>query len=253
MLARVGWNTEPIGSLNVYKGEYDFGYYFIVYWGLPIWVSFRGCFHVIERFRLKSGPNSIRLRSFRQTYMGLPEGPTDSIQDIVFPLKESKALKWMALFHWAVFILGVLAASAGLLKVFAVETIISQPKKQTAIVILVVGGVTCVVFFSVLLLYQMIRKPRRRQTQIRSIIAERLGPLSDLADWQDDMLLRAAAIHGQQAATSIILANAEQSAAAGRFEEAVFLSRLALGFAEPGDLEMKQRAEELTDACLNRV
>jgi hypothetical protein len=251
-MAMAGWGTEPYGSLNYHRGECDTSLYFTVWFGIPVWFSFRGCAHLIDVFALRrKGGRLDSIARFVQDYLGVTGiDPGNLPGTIYLPLRSSRALKWMAAYYWALWITGI-AAVAAVLDTFAIlhSGRALTPGEDRFLIVTWIGAA---LFVPGLLAYQMIRRPSQRQAQIRAAVADRLGPFSDPADWAPDLLNRLAAAHElPNLQPGSALQAAEAKAVSGKHSEALLLARLAAGLAtQPDESFERERAETLTDRCL---
>jgi hypothetical protein len=207
---------------------------------------------LIDVFALrKTGGRLDSLSRFVQDYLGVTGiGPGDLPGTIYLPLRASRALKWMAAYYWALWITGI-AAVAAVLDTFAIlhSGRALTPGEDRFLIVTWAGAA---LFVPGLLAYQFIRRPSPRQAHIRAVMADRLGPFSDPADWAPDLLTSLAAAHGlPNLQPASALQAAEAKAVSGKHSEAVLLARLAAGLATQIDESFeRERAESFTDRCL---
>ncbi|MBI1917849.1 MAG: hypothetical protein HYS12_24405 [Planctomycetes bacterium] len=251
-MAKVGWATEPCGARNVYKGEWDCADYLTIYIGLPIFSSFQGCFHQIQLAGLREGPRRDRILRFLQHFLEWSdEEVTTPPFTARFPIKPRSSVRRMATYNRLLWVLAVPALLS--LIVTGVTLGMGDAISPRLFPFLVVGWVASALLVLGVGAYDRTQKPDTRQARIRSLVAERLGPFSDPADWQADLALRVADGLNQGDTPEAVLAAAGHEAVAGRFAEALLLCRLALGLADENDPEVEHQAEQLTDDCLSHL
>jgi len=249
-----GWGTEPYGSRNYYCGECDTSLYFTVMVGIPVYFSFRGCIHLIE---VSSGEKRkerfSRICQFMRDYFALSEtDPKDAPGIMCFPLKPSRILKWMVLYYWLLWITAVAAfcAVADTAAILQTGRALS-PGEDSFLIVVWIGFAF---FVPGVVTYQIVRRPTRRQAMIRAAIAERLGPFSDPADWQVDLLTKVAAAYGSASPPAdTVLQMADDHATSGKYVDALVLARLALGLLDWQDGNTRERAEAVTDEYLKQL
>jgi hypothetical protein len=251
-VARVGWATEPCGARNVGKGERDCAYYLTLYYGLPLFSSFQGCFHEIRLAGLKDGPRQDRILRFLQAFLGWSDEEVATPPSAVrFPIRPRSSIRRMAAYGCLLWVLGVPALLS--LVMTGVTLAMGDTIPSHLFPFLVLGWVASALLVLGVWAYDRAQKPDARQARIRSLVAERLGPFSDPADWQVDLALRVADALGQGDTPEAVLATAGREAKAGRLAEAVLLCRLALGLTDAKDPDLANQAEQLTDECLSRL
>jgi hypothetical protein len=226
--------------------------YFTVWFGIPVWFSFRGYVHLMDVFAMKkSGERLERIFRFARDYLGFQGVDSSALPGTVYiPLKASRTLKWMAAYYWLLWIAG-LAAMLAVIDTAATWNA-GRALKPGEDSFLAVGWTGFAVFVPGLLLYHVIRRPSRRQANIRAVVARCLGPHSDPAGWQSSLLTRVVTAHGLPGTSSAMLQAAERKAASKEYEEALLLARLAVGLADAQDEFTCRRAESTTDECLQR-
>jgi hypothetical protein len=246
MPAYAGWGTEPYGSRNCLHGEYDSCLYFTVWLGLPVYLSFRGCVHVIEAYRVQPPERLDRLRHFARTYLGLAALPAA----VHLPLKPLPRLRRLVIYDlglWLLAIFPVLAAIATL-------GTARHPDELTPGLLAFLAGswAGAVAFVACLAAYLATRRPSARQARVREVVGGRLGPYSDPADWSAGLLGRLApALDIRAEDTEDAVRQAERCLRAGRYADALVAARVAVGLVDdPGEADLAGRAEEVTDECL---
>jgi hypothetical protein len=236
------WGNHKGGTRNYRAGEYDTCEYFTLIVYIPIYVSFQGCFHVIDRPKTRRE----RLRDFAQTFLDLRDLP----RQIVLPLRPISNLKWMWFYYYLLWLFGI-ATLPGL--VFALLNLFLNPlpgAADTAVSILF--GVIGIVFAVLLILYLLLRRPSRKQARIRGLVASRLGPFSDPADWAEEMVVRVTPAFGIDIPTSEeLIRKAEGLVQQGHYEDALVVARMALALLpSPFDHPLAERAKGITEDCL---
>ena len=174
-MAMAGWVTDPYGSRNYHRGECDSCLYFTVWFGIPVWFSFRGYVHLMDVFAMKkSGERLERIFRFARDYLGFQGVDSSALPGTVYiPLKASRTLKWMAAYYWLLWIAG-LAAMLAVIDTAATWNA-GRALKPGEDSFLAVGWTGFAVFVPGLLLYHVIRRPSRRQANIRAVVARCLG------------------------------------------------------------------------------
>src|SRR5262249_22237646 len=155
---------------------YDTVRYFAVYFGLPVYFSFRGCVHIIEPARVKPPERRERLSQFVGTYLGV----TDLSRPVHLPLRPLPHLKLLVFYDLGLWLLGCFPLVAAV----ATLAILQQPNPFAPANVAFLAG--CLagtgVFVLALAAYLWMRRPSRRQALIRGVTADLLGPFSDPAE-----------------------------------------------------------------------
>lgn len=240
-MIHVHWGNHVGGARNYRAGEYDTCEYFLLIIGIPIYVSFQGCFHVINRPALRPE----RLREFAQTFLGLPDLPKRT----VLPLRPMRILKWMWFYANILGLLGALnIPGVAVLIVY----LIPKPFPNGNPIVLYVCGAIGVVFLVALFPYLFLRRPSRRQARIRRVVASRLGPFSDPADWAEQLVAHVTpAFSINVPSAEALLRKAEELVKEGHYEDALVVARMTLALlASPFDGPLAERAEDITEECL---
>ena len=251
-MAHVGWGTEPYGSLNCRDGEFDSAHYFCVTLGLPVWFSYRGCYHVAPIRPDRSPETAARLQEFDERYLGTTVGGLRvQLREIMIPLRDSRALKRMMLFHWFLWLTGCLA----LMAVIATSAIIPRGVVAKDVPWLIAFWAGFTLFIPAFAYYHYHRRARGRSARIREIVAARLGPFSDPAEWDPALVMLVLADVGvNDPAPEAIQRAAMQSLDARLPAEALLIARLAMGLYEPQETSLWRRQfDELTNACLDAL
>lgn len=238
-MVHVHWGNHTGGARNCRTGEYDTCEYFTLIIGIPLYFSFQGCFHVIER------PNEQRERlcEFARTFLDIAQLPKRT----VLPLRPVSTLKWMWFYFYFLWLLGIAALSGVGLLLLLVLFPMPFPNGGNNIVAIVFWLID-IAFVAALLPYLFLRRPSRRQARIRSIVASRLGPFSDPADWAEQLVARVAPAFGIDVPTSeALLRKAEELVKVGHYEDALLVARMALSLL---DCPLAKRAEDITEECL---
>jgi hypothetical protein len=244
-MVHVHWGTYTGGARNCRAGEYDTCEFFTIITGVPVYFSFRGCFHVVERSRVKSGERRERLREFARTFLGLPDLP----RQMAFPLRPLRSLQWMWFYYFFLWLLGAASIPGVSL---ALLTLLPNPlpNGQNNIVLVIFWSIDGA-FLLCLAPYLLLRRPSRRQARIRGVVASRLGPFSDPSDWPSELVARVAAAFGIVALTSEeLIRTAERLLKREHVEDALVVARMALALAGPSPgLNLAGRAEDITEEC----
>jgi hypothetical protein len=245
-----GWGTDTYGARNVTRGEYDSCLYFTVTLGVPVYISFRGCVHVIEVGKIPPAQRD-RLRSFLIAHFGWSEEKARYLPSTVsLPLRPLRSLKWMGRLNSLVWVLGVVAA-LGLLATLAISQQPVEPFRRENLLFLSPFWAAGVIFLPLLVVYLVLRKPSSRQAGIREVVADQLGAFSDPADWPPAVAVSVAATYGAEGA---LLDAAERQLSRGDAAVGLVLARLALALPEGrADAGMVRDAEALADECLHRL
>jgi hypothetical protein len=92
-----GWGPETFGALNVVPGEYDAPLYYQVTLGIPVYVSFRGCFHFIDAEAIVEPGRAQRIAAFAVNFaLEVTAIEVLGRHKILIPLRLSSKLRWMA-------------------------------------------------------------------------------------------------------------------------------------------------------------
>jgi hypothetical protein len=249
--AAVGAITDAHGGLNYRDREYDAAFYLLVIVGVPVWLAFRGCFHVVPVGRLPRGERLDRLRRFAQEHVGwsaiqaaLPPGL------LLIPLRTTRALRWAARLYW---LLAVSAMGSALfVMIGSIMCWMPRPVNAEDVRWLVGIGAFAAPFPFALAAYLYLRRPSTRQAALRGVVAGCLGPLTDPAGWAPELVGRVARSFAADAPDAgSLLRAAERLRGEKNFAHALVVARLALGMATPEDRDaVAERAEALTDECL---
>jgi hypothetical protein len=251
-MAHVGWGTEPYGSLNCRNGEFDSAHYFCVTLGLPVWFSYRGCYHVAPIRPDKSPEAAARLQDFADRYLGTTiAGIRLQLRELQIPLRDSRALKRMMLFHWFLWITGLMA----LMAVIATSAILPRGVVAKDVPWLIAFWTGFSLFIPSFAYYHYLRRARGRSACIRETVADRLGPFSDPADWDPALVMLVLVDLGvNEPAPEAIERAARQRLDARMPADALLVARLAMGLYEPNaETLWRRRFDELTDASLEAL
>jgi hypothetical protein len=120
-----------------------------------------------------------------------------------------------------------------------------------------IGAIICwsiaAAFFSGFALYRFLRRPSRRQARIREVVASRLGPFSDPADWASELVARVAPAFGIAVLSGDeLIRTAERLLKQEHVEDALVVARMALSLTgPPSELDPGGRSEDITEECLH--
>jgi hypothetical protein len=254
MVAYVGWGTDSYGAGNAGQGEYDTAFWFTVTLGLPVWSSFRGCYHVIRTDKvLRDRLDGIR--SFGRDYLGWADAQVRHLPpEVHIPLRPAAALKWQGRLDGLLWLLGAVGG-LGLLATLAISQQ-PNPFRRENLLFLVPFWAALVAFVPALAIYLVLRRPSARQARIRAAVADRLGPYSDVAGWMPKWASRVAenlGVSDPEDALALV-EEAERRLEEGEAEEALLLARVALAqLGGAGADGLARRAEEVTDDCLRHL
>jgi len=242
-MAHVGWGTEPFGSLNCRNGAYDSAHYFSVTVGIPVWFSYRGCFHVEPIRPDKSPETAARLQDFADRYLGTTIGGVRlQLRELSIPLRDRPALKRMMLFCWFLWIRGLMA----LMAVIATSAIVPRGVVANDIPWLIAFWTGFALFVPGIVYYHYLRRARGRSARIREIVADRLGPFTDPADWDPALSMLVLANFGATDFSSDALQrDARKLVEERRIIDALIVARLGLSM-----LNDSKALEDVTDECL---
>jgi hypothetical protein len=254
VVGHVEWGTQLFGAKNCHDGEYDT---YLCYWvvlGVPVYLSFRQCVHVIEHQALKRHERAEQIVRFAREHLN--QGDIRGyvpVSGIVIPLKPSWSSKVRVLHLgtlWAGFTLAVCAVVASFALMQAARAI-----KADDVNMLIVLWAGFAYFAVGLPIYLLTRKPTKRQAGIRAVVANVLGPYSDVADWDAPLIRRVATSFGlADPQAERLLEAAERSFAANDYETALLCSRMALGLMDPSEKrQWADRAEAITDDALEKL
>jgi len=269
-MAFVGWWMETFGALNVAEGEYDTAQYFAVVFGIPVWLSFRGCYHVVGELKDPTSGHARRLLGFRKTHARWVHAPSPGLAEptslhpgregvapeslFTIPLRRRAALGWMAAFYFLVFALGI-ASLAAVFSLFRLTN--PKPLEAQDRYFMLVSWCFVPAFLLCLFRYRRARLPSERQRRIRSVVRRQLGPFTDPADWVVELTLDelSSSLGSPASEPAAVLGEAEKQASKGDYALALILGRLsiALAEAEGGHPDDVGQAEELTDRCLTEL
>jgi hypothetical protein len=242
-MAHVHWGTHAGGARNCRAGEYDTCEFFVFIATVPVYFSFRGCFHGIEMSRVKSEERWDRLTEFARTFLGLPDTP----QRLTFPLRPLRSLQCMWFFHFSLVFFG---AASILLVALLILLSNRFPNGLNTIVAIICWSIAAG-FFLGSALYLFLRRPSRRQARIREVVASRLGPFSDPADWASELVPRVAPAFGVAAITpEELIRTAERLLKQEHVEDALVVARMALA-GPSSERGLAGRAEDITEDCLH--
>jgi hypothetical protein len=248
-MAHFSIGTEDHGALNVQGGEYDAAFYFMITLGFPVWISYRGCFHVIQPVPTLSG-----IRRFDDRLAALaPVLPfRHSDPNLLIPLKDLSALRWMARAYVVLVVLALLGA-IGLMMTFVVATM-ARPRQRMDDILLESGWASIAVFIPCLFLYQRRKKPSERQEAIRGAIKEWMGAATDPAEWHRDFASAVMQLQSPESGDPLgntALVRAQELFASSRYAEACGWARMAM--AMDWTEVVTAAAEEFTDKCLKKM
>jgi hypothetical protein len=251
-MAVAGWWTETCGSRNTWRGEYDSCLYLIVFFGVPVWISARGCVHAIDLSAINEGERRDKIRSFVMHYPSLIAEAKDPEDPIYIPLRRIRLLQFMGYLVWFVWCSGIF----GLAAVFDTVAILCTGRALTPGEpgFLMTAWTAFILFVITLILYQKLCRPSLREAGIRSVVARRLGPYSDPAEWERPRLVQFANLAKTSASPVAVLSAAEHQVANGHFEEGLLLARIAIGLTDtPEEDRLREDAERVADDCLNHL
>lgn len=254
MVLHVQWSTGEHGARNCWQCEYDTCFYFVLTIGLPVFVRFRGCSHAINVKKL-GGARLLAIGRFAAEYLGLPGAEAGNLPPkLHLPLKSSPSLRRQALLSALSPLVGMWAFMAPLLTLVLLEVpakALADPEVRMLLAVLWLGWVPLLLGLYV---YFRNRKMSPRQAEIRRIVAERLGPFTDPADWAPALVEAVTLSLGIVDVTcAALMEQAEVKLQAGQRAEALIAARMAMAIAEPVcDDARALRAEEITDLCATR-
>jgi hypothetical protein len=245
----VSWSTKAHGARNVFQGEYDSALYFMLIVGLPVFWSCRGCIHVIDQDKIPSKERLQRVQNFAARYLQARWAGGE----IQFPLRTIRPLKRLILYEWGL-ILCVILAALGIMAIWVTRDIRQWTWEK--LLLLGVWGGLGLLSIPAIIAYFVARRPSQQQMRIRLIVATRLGPFSDPADWRPELIGRVVPDLGVDPPDAgRMLQSAEQYMKLKRYEDALILARMVLSLANsPGAddvlVEEKPRAESITEEAL---
>jgi hypothetical protein len=252
MFVHVQWSTAEHGARNCWPGEYDTCFYFVLTMGLPVFVRFRGCSHAINVKKLR-GARLQAIRRFAAEYLGLPGAEVGSLPPkLHLPLRPSPILRRQGFLSALSPLVGMWAFMAPLLTVVFLELpakAFANREIQFWLAALWLGWVPLLLGLYV---YFRNRRISPRQAEIRRMVAERLGPFTDPADWAPALVEAVALSLGiMDVTTAALTEQAEADLQAGQHADALIAARMAMAIAEPvADDVRGLRAEEITELCL---
>jgi hypothetical protein len=248
-----GWGTDTYGARNITRGEYDTCLYYTVTLGVPVYISFRGCVHVIEVGKIPPAQRD-RLRSFLIAHFGWSEAKARYLPaSVSLPLRPLRSLKWMGRLNSLLWVLGIVAA-LGLLATLAISQQPVEPFRKENVLFLSPFWVAGAIFLPLLVAYLVLREPSPRQAGIREVVADQLGAFSDPADWPQQVAVPVAAAYGAEETPEAALDAAEQHFSHGNAAVGMILARLALALPEGrADAGMVRDADALADECLRKL
>ena len=220
-MSHVHWGTHAGGARNARAGEYDTCEFFVFIATVPVYFSFRGCFHVVEMSRVKSGERRERLTEFARTFLGL----TDTPQRLTFSLRAVRSLQCMWFYHFFLIFFG----AASIFFVWLLALLTNRfPNVLNTIVAFICWSIAGALL-SGSAPYLFLRRPSRRQARIREVVASRLGPFSDPADWAPELAARVAPAFGIAVLNGDELIRiAERLLKQGHVEDALVVARMVL-------------------------
>jgi hypothetical protein len=224
--------------------------YSVLVIGIPVYFAFQGCFHIIQPSKLQSAEQRERVRDFVQIFLGLP----DLTEEILLPLQPVPALKRRWFIEYFLWISG-LVILPGIAIILG--TVLDKPAAKDHAIVLAVSFCSIVILFflAVLIQYLYRRKPSSRQAGIREVVAARLGPFSDPADWTLELVGRVAPAFGIVVPTAEeLLGTAERLVKQGHHEDALVVAQMALALSRStDDRPLVERAEDITEDCLRML
>ena len=240
---------KTYGSQTVAPGEYDTACFFTVILVIPLWVWYRGCFHVIEPLKLPPGRLE-RIWALTGAAGAMIEESPEPQAVIHLPLRSIPALKWMARLHWLMFFCFI-GAFMGVIDTW-VSCTRARPIISADYWVLGIGW-SCAAIL--LLGWMYIRLKRRcspRQARIRQAVVDWMGPYSDPADWHPQLVRALVAKWAMGAPNArALLTRAARLRESGQIAEACATARFAIALAYADkDVVLVTEAEELTDRCL---
>lgn len=245
----VGWDEHLLGARNRCKGEYDSCRYSVLIVGVPVYFSFQGCFHVIDKSKLKTQERREQMLTFVQTFLVAE----DLGKRTLLPLKPIRELKRTWFYQYFLWLFGLTAVPAVSCLLFA-EWANPGPNNNIASII-ISWFIVILLFLSAILRYLLLRKPSPSQGAIRRIVASRLGPFSDPADWARPLAADVALAFGITNPTPAgLIQKSEQLFKQEHHEDALIAGRLALALLDaPNDLDLAGRADSITERCLRSL
>jgi hypothetical protein len=250
-MVHIGWDNHLFGARNCGNGEYDACqysvlavglpvYFFVV--GLPVYFSFQGCFHVIPESKLKTEERKEQMLMFVQTFLGFQ----GLAKRILLPLKPKRELKRMWFYEYFLWQSGLTIVPPSL---FALVIPAAQAPTFVFSLIVVLS------FLSVIVRFLFLRRPSPWQAGIRGVVASRLGPFSDPADWTTELAARVTPVFGIAVPTSEkIIQKAEQLLKQGHYEDALIAARVVLALMDSeNDPSPADRAESISELCLRSL
>jgi hypothetical protein len=243
-MIHIHWGNHTGGTRNYRAGEYDTCEYFTFVVGVPIYLSFQSCFHVII-----DRPSARRemLREFALNFLDLPDLPRRT----ALPLRPLPTLKWMWFYYYLLVFLGI--ATIPSVAYLLMNMLFNRMPNGADNFVYISCWSISIAFVVALVAYLLVRRPSRRQARIRGVVASRLGPFSDPAEWAEQLVYRVVPAFGVAVATGDeLIRKAEGLVKQGHYEDALAVARLALALLQPPlDGPLSERAEEITEDCLH--
>ena len=258
--------VDCYGARNVHQGEYDTSECRTFVFGVPLLLLFRGFYHVLHVDQIKDTERLECIRRFGQKYLGWVDLPRNEQGEIVWdelalaeiaraephgiPLKRSLSLMGMAIFHWGLFWGSASAIFAGVIT-YAFCTMQRPMDSSDRLMLVIAWGIVAFVIAG-LFVYRWLRKPSARQQRIRTIVAQRLGPFSDPADWLSrigEQVLPEFNLHTNDPQDVAEEANKQLQEA--NYGDALVLARLGLSLARTNNPDrcLLHELQTITDGC----
>ena len=244
-----GWGPETYGSLNVLDGEYDAPLYYQVTFGLPVYVSFRGCFHFIELDQVGDEDRRKRIIEFATNYaVEVKMTQEGRAGRVMIPLKPLPALRRMARAFAVLWVLFVAAFMAPLISLAIWNSGRALNTWEPAF--LTVCWTSFALFVAGVILYLRKRRITPIQRSIRESVSRTLGPQSDPADWKKELASWVADARYGTTAPADLLQRARELKADNQHDEALFAARVALALLPSNERQtLREDLERLSQQC----
>jgi hypothetical protein len=156
----------------------------------------------------------------------------------------------MWFYYYFLWLLGIGTFSGAILLLLLTPFPMPMPNVDNVVSIIVWS--IAIAFVAALIPYLCLRRPSRRQARIRSIVATRLGPFSDPADWAEQLVARVTPAFGINVPSAeALLQKAEELVKQGHYEDALVVARMALSLVRsPFDGPLAERVEDIIEDCL---
>jgi hypothetical protein len=246
----VGWDKHLLGARNSCKGEYDASQYSVLVVGIPVYFSFQGCYHVIPKSKLKTGERKELMLTFAQTFLGCQ----DLAKQTLLPLKPKRDLKRMWFYEYFLWLSGLTIVPV--VTCLLIAMLASPAPNNNDIVLAFILWLSVVLLFlAAFVRCLFLRRPSAWQVGIRGVVASRLGPFSDPADWTIQLVSCVTPVFGIREPTSEkLIQKAEQLLKLGHYEDALIAARMTLALVDAANNpSLADRAESITEQCLRTV